>query len=148
MISFTSGNLFNSNTQTIVNTVNLVGVMGKGIALEFKHLYPPMYRNYRAMCQSGSFEIGMLDLHKYREPYHWVLNFPTKRHWRDLSRLDDIECGLVELAATYRQLGITSIAMPPLGCGNGGLQWDNVYPLIFKHLSDVDIPIVLYAPTI
>jgi len=119
--------------------------MGKGVALEFKKRFPEMYRDYVQRCERGEVQLG--------RPYlwrplvaPWVLNFPTKAHWRRPSRLDDIVAGLEHLAEHYRAWEITSIAVPPLGCGHGGLEWRVVGPTLYEHLARLDIPVELYAP--
>lgn len=144
-IDVRQGDLFESSAQTLVNTVNTVGVMGKGVALGFKQRFPEMYRDYVRRCERDEVKLG--------EPYlwrplvePWVLNFPTKAHWRRPSRLEDIVRGLEHLEANYRRWGIRSLALPPLGCGNGGLEWRVVGPTLYVHLSRLDIPIELYAP--
>ena len=145
MIRVRVGDLFNSQAQTLVNTVNCVGVMGKGVALEFRNRFPRMYEDYVERCRAGRVQLG--------EPYlykdlvgPWVLNFPTKDHWRSVSRLSDIEAGLEHLERHYREWGITSLAVPPLGCGHGGLEWRVVGPTLYRHLARLDIPVELYAP--
>lgn len=139
------GNLFESSAQTLVNTVNCVGVMGKGIALEFKKRYPAMFDDYVKRCDAGLVQPG--------QPYHFsdlfgtsIINFPTKKHWRSASRLQDIADGLDYFIAHYQQWGIESVAFPPLGCGNGGLEWSAVGPLMYQKLSDLPIPVEIYAP--
>jgi O-acetyl-ADP-ribose deacetylase (regulator of RNase III)/uncharacterized protein YwgA len=139
------GNLFESRAQTLVNTVNCVGVMGKGVAEEFKKRYPAMFRDYVGRCERKAVRLG--------EPYLYVdasgariVNFPTKNHWRAVSRLADIERGLDYFAAHVAEWGITSVAMPPLGCGNGGLEWAEVGPLIWRKLHALPIDVELYAP--
>jgi O-acetyl-ADP-ribose deacetylase (regulator of RNase III) len=139
------GNLFDSGAQTLVNTVNLVGVMGKGIALQFKQRFPDMFADYQRRCAAGQVRLG--------EPYlwqgptePWVINFPTKGHWRSVSKLTDIERGLAFLAEHLAGWRVTSLAVPPLGAGSGGLDWSTVGPAIYRHLTDVPIPVVLYAP--
>jgi len=144
MLWFTRGNLFESQAQTLVNTVNCAGVMGKGVALVFRERYPAMYEDYRRRCEKREIQPGVLTLYKDSRP--WVLNFPTKRHWRARSRLEDIEAGLKELVAHYKEWGITSLGMPALGCGHGGLDWSDVRTLIEKHLGDLDIEIEVYEP--
>jgi O-acetyl-ADP-ribose deacetylase (regulator of RNase III) len=123
--------------------VNCVGVMGKGIALTFKKQFPAMFEDYRARCEKGNVRPGA--------PYIWendevqILNFPTKRHWRQNSLLEDIESGLKYLRDNYADMGITSLALPPLGCGNGGLNWSEVKNLINKYLGSLeDIDIYVY----
>jgi len=144
MLRFVRGNLFNSKAQTLVNPVNCVGFMGKGIALDFKKRYPDMYEEYRSRCDDGTFGIG--DLFLYKGPTRWVLNFPTKRHYRSRSRLEDIETGLQILAERYREWEIESLALPALGCGHGGLEWSDVRPLIEKHLGPLDIDVQVFEP--
>jgi hypothetical protein len=125
--------------------VNTVGIMGKGIALEFKRRFPEMHREYVRLCQRGEVRLG--------RPYlyapllgQWVLNFPTKDHWRSRSKLTDIVDGLRYLQAHFADWGITSLAVPPLGCGEGGLEWRVVGPTLYRHLAQLDIPVELYAP--
>jgi O-acetyl-ADP-ribose deacetylase (regulator of RNase III) len=143
MIQYIKGNLFTSNAKVIVNTVNTVGVMGKGIAADFKKYYPEMFDQYKKMCDSGKFEIGYLYL--YKTPNKWVLNFPTKKHWRAKSTLEYIEIGLVKLVSEATKLQITDIAMPKLGCGNGGLEWETqVKPLVEKYLKKAPINVSIY----
>jgi len=143
MILYVKGNLFQSPAQTLVNTVNTVGVMGKGVALEFKRLFPEMYSQYRALCESGQFKIGQLWL--YKTPQKWVLNFPTKEHWRAPSRLEYIDAGLKKFVQVYSEMGIHSIAFPPLGCGNGQLDFENqVRPLMEHYLKNLPIDIFIY----
>lgn len=142
MIQYIEGDIFCSPAQTIVNTVNTVGVMGKGVALEFKLRYPEMFRNYRNACEKGLFKMGSLML-QY-EADHWILLFPTKENWRNPSKLDYIEKGLIKFVDTYAEKNITSIAFPKLGCGNGGLEWKNVKQLMEKYLSPLPIDIYIY----
>lgn len=139
------GDLFESQAQALVNTVNCVGVMGKGIALEFKKRFPEMYKDYVARCKAGMVRLGQPYLFRGLEP-PWILNFPTKDHWRSVARLTDIVDGLEYLEQHYQAWGITSLAVPPLGCGYGGLQWRAVGPTLYRHLNRFDIPIKLYAP--
>ncbi|MFH1086302.1 MAG: macro domain-containing protein, partial [Chloroflexota bacterium] len=117
MILYVTGSLFQSPAQVLVNTVNTVGVMGKGVALEFKRLYPDMFAEYRRLCETGQLAVGKLWL--YRSPNKWILNFPTKEHWRNPSRVEYVETGLDAFRRNYSRMGIRSIAFPPLGCGNG-----------------------------
>lgn len=145
MVEVVTGNLLDSKAQTLVNTVNCVGVMGKGIALEFKKQFPAMFKDYVERCERGEVRLG--------RPYlvrqlvgPWVLNFPTKDHWRSLANLDDIVRGLEYLEAHYEEWGITSIAVPPLGCGNGQLEWRVVGPTLYRNLQQLRIPVELYAP--
>lgn len=143
-VTIVTGDLLESEQQTLVNTVNTVGIMGKGIALAFKKRYPRMFADYVERCERGDVVLGRP--YVFPESDHLVLNFPTKGHWRAVSRLDDIIDGLTYLEAHYRDWGITSLAVPPLGCGNGQLEWDVVGPTLVRHLSRLDIPVELYAP--
>ncbi len=143
MILYVKGNLFQSPAQVLVNTVNTVGVMGKGVALEFKRLFPEMYRQYRDLCERGQFSIGQLWL--YKSPQKWVLNFPTKQHWRAPSRVEYIEAGLRKFTQVYSDWGIHSIAFPALGCGNGQLDFKTqVQPLMERYLSPLPIDVFIY----
>lgn len=139
------GNILDSNAHTIVNTVNCVGVMGKGIALEFKKRFPEMFDDYVQRCKSHGVRLGEPYLYKYLIG-PWILNFPTKGDWRTVSRLSDIEEGLEYLRKHYKQWGITSLAVPPLGCGHGQLEWRVVGPILYRHLSKLGIPVEIYAP--
>src|SRR5581483_4187955 len=127
------------------NTVNTVGVMGKGIALDFKRRFPDMYADYRGRCERHEVHLGMPYLYRRPSP-PWVLNFPTKGDWRAVSHLSDIVTGLDYLERHYREWGITSLAVPPLGCGQGQLDWEVVGPLLYRRLDRFDIPVELYAP--
>ena len=139
------GDIFQSEAQTLVNAVNCVGVMGKGIALEFKKRFPEMYEDYVVRCARKEVRIG--------EPYLFrgaalpqIINFPTKDHWKSLSRIEDIEHGLKYLLSRYKEWGISSLAVPALGCGNGQLEWQVVKPLIQKYVQEMDVPVEVYAP--
>ena len=139
------GDMFASEMQTIVNTVNCVGIMGKGIAQIFKNEYPAMFEDYADRCARGEVRLG--------EPYHYkdlagtsIVNFPTKGHWRAATRLDDVDAGLDYFVKHFRAWGITSVAFPPLGCGNGGLEWSTVGPLMYSKLKGLGIAVELYAP--
>lgn len=145
MVKVIVGDLFASGAQTFVNTVNCVGVMGKGVALEFKRRFPEMYEDYVARCNRREVRLGQPYLFRYlTQP--WVLNFPTKGHWRSVTKLDDIERGLRYLIERYEAWGITSLAVPPLGCGNGQLEWRIVGPTLYRYLSEIKVPVTLYAP--
>jgi uncharacterized protein YwgA/O-acetyl-ADP-ribose deacetylase (regulator of RNase III) len=145
MVTVKLGNLFESKAQTWVNTVNCVGVMGKGIALEFKERFPDMFGDYETRCRRGQVRLGEPYLYKNLiEP--WVLNFPTKGHWRAVTNLQDIIRGLEYLLARYTEWGIKSLAVPPLGCGNGQLEWRIVGPTLYRYFRKMDIPIEIYAP--
>ena len=139
------GDLFSSECQTWVNTVNTVGIMGKGVALEFRKRFPDMYKDYRDRCQRGEIVLGKPYLYKRLIP-PWILNFPTKRHWRSMSNLADIVAGLQHLKQHYDEWGITSMAVPPLGCGQGRLEWGLVGPTLYKHLNELNISVEMYAP--
>lgn len=139
------GDLFRSDAQTWVNTVNTVGIMGKGVALEFKKRFPDMFEDYAERCRRKEVRLGQPYLYRRPSP-PWVLNFPTKDHWRSVSKVSDIVAGLDHLERHYREWGITSLAVPPLGCGNGGLDWRVVGPLLHRHFSRFDVPVELYAP--
>lgn len=143
-VTLMSGNILESRAQTLVNTVNCVGVMGKGIALAFKRRYPEMFDDYVARCQHKEVRLGRPYL--YKSDDHWIVNFPTKKHWRAVSRVQDIVDGLEYLQKHYKEWGITSLAAPPLGCGNGQLEWKVVGPTLARHLAQFDIPVELYVP--
>jgi len=139
------GDLFEARAQTLVNAVNCAGVMGKGIALAFKQRFPAMYEDYAARCAALTVRLGQPYLWKSAE-LPWVLNFPTKDHWRSASHLPDIVAGLEYLEQHYQEWGITSLATPAIGCGLGQLKWRVVGPVLYQHLSRLDIPVELYAP--
>lgn len=144
MIERTQGNILKSDAEALVNTVNCIGFMGKGIALQFKKAYPKNYNAYHKACAAGEVQPGRMftvELHSMLNP-KYVVNFPTKRHWRANSRYEDIESGLEALVADVERRGIQSIAIPPLGCGLGGLDWNKVRPMIeqaFASLPDVRV---------
>lgn len=143
MIEYVEGDIFNSPAQTIVNTVNTVGVMGKGIALSYKKRYPKMFEDYRKACEKHQLQIGKLML--CYAPDHWILLFPTKKNWRNPSKLEYIEEGLRKFANNYAAKRITSIAFPKLGCGNGELAWENVKPVMEQYLKPLPITIYIYV---
>ncbi|MBU1329567.1 MAG: macro domain-containing protein [Gammaproteobacteria bacterium] len=145
MIRVLIGDMFQSDAKTLVNTVNCVGVMGKGVALEFKKRWPKLMEDYADRCRKKQVKPGT--------PYIYtdifgasIVNFPTKDHWRSASRYSDIEKGLEIFVEKYKTWNVTSVAFPPLGCGNGGLEWEIVGPLMYKMLSKVDIPVEIFAP--
>lgn len=155
MVEVREGSVLDSNAQTLVNTVNCVGVMGKGVALEFKKRFPDMYEEYAAKCGKGEVRPGRPYLFKPHDeqlglfdsdPRPWILNFPTKRHWRARSRLEDIVEGLRYLEQHYAEWGIESLAVPPLGCGNGRLKWEEVGPILYRCFSRFGIPVTVYVP--
>jgi len=139
------GDILQSKAQTLINTVNCVGIMGKGIAQEFKNRFPAMFEDYAAGCERKEVKPGVPYLYKTLLPPQ-IINFPTKDHWKSVSRITDIEHGMQLLLSEYKQWGITSLAIPPLGCGNGQLEWKAVGPLIYRYASQMDIPVELYAP--
>ncbi len=145
MITETQGNLLRDDAQALVNTVNTVGVMGKGIALQFKRAFPDVFETYASACREGKVKPGEV-LPVALPEGRWVLNFPTKRHWRNPSRLEDIQAGLDDLVRVVAELHIRSIAIPPLGCGNGGLPWSEVRALIIEKLRGIDVDVRLYGP--
>ena len=139
-LSFTRGDMFAFPAEAIVNTVNCVGVMGKGVALEFKRRWPDNFRAYRKRCDGGSLRPGKVFVFEQADLFggdgrRYLVNFPTKDHWRDPSRIEWIEAGLDDFASRARELAMKSIVMPPLGCGNGGLDWAKVRPLIERKLE-------------
>lgn len=142
------GNLFCSEHQTLVNPVNCVGVMGAGLALEFKLRYPPMFDRYVELCRSRQMDIGKLWLYRGRNAedsgQKWVLNFPTKKHWRWPSRMEYLEAGLRRFMETYRERGITSVAFPLLGAQNGGLDEEVVLQLMLDRLGPCEAPVEIY----
>lgn len=135
--------LFETDAQTIVNTVNCVGAMGKGIALEYKKRYPEMYIRYVELCERNLIRPGKLWLYKSTEK--WVLNFPTKDHWRTPSKLEYLEEGLEKFVATYREKNIRSIAFPLLGANNGKLDPKSSLEIMTHYLSECDIPVSIYV---
>jgi O-acetyl-ADP-ribose deacetylase (regulator of RNase III) len=151
MIKYASGNLLEAPVEALVNTVNTEGVMGKGIALQFKRAFPQVNSEYQKACASGLVKLGAMhavDLGGLAGGPRWVINFPTKGHWRSKSRLQDIRSGLQDLVRLIRELKIRSIAVPPLGCGNGGLDWGDVRPLIESAFSNLpDVEVLLFSPT-
>jgi len=150
VIQESQGNLLEADTEAIVNTVNTVGVMGKGIALQFKQAFPENYKRYKAACDRGEVRIGEIFVHDHHHfgPRRYILNFPTKRHWRSKSRIEDIGVGLTALAEVVQKLGIETIAVPALGCGNGGLAWGEVRPMIHEAFGPLpEVKVLLFPPT-
>lgn len=149
MITESGGNLLAADVDALVNTVNTVGVMGKGIALQFKRAYPDMFAAYQKASKTGEIQRGTMHVWPTGSMSgpRFVINFPTKGHWRSPSKLPDIEAGLQDLVRVVRALEIRSIAIPPLGAGNGGLDWRLVEPLIRRAFAEVpDVDVRLYAP--
>lgn len=150
MIRYTTGNLLAAEAEALVNTVNTVGVMGKGIALMFKEAFPENYIAYEAACAAQEVEVGRMFVTERRELMgpRWIINFPTKKHWRHPSKLSWVEEGLDDLHAVIDRLRIKTIALPPLGSGNGGLDWSAVRPRIEERLGQMaGVDIIVYEPT-
>jgi len=150
MIETTKGNLLEAPVEALVNTVNTVGIMGKGIALQFSQAYPAMFRAYEKACKAGEVKLGevhVFDMGGLISGPRWIINFPTKGHWRARSHTSDIESGLRDLVDTIRRLDIRSIAVPPLGCGHGGLDWKDVRPLIESTLGRLtNVRVLVFEP--
>lgn len=145
MIEYVRGDLLKSSAQVLVNTVNTVGIMGAGIALQFKEQYPEMFQKYQTLCKKKLLDIGKLYLWKSTDTSSKeILLFPTKNHWLNLSELKWIEAGLQKFVENYERLNIKSIAFPKLGCGNGGLSWHDVKPVMEKYLEPLPIKIYVY----
>lgn len=143
MITYIKGDIFSSPAKVLVNTVNTVGVMGKGVALEFKKRYPEMFQEYRRLCEEKRLSIGTLMV--WRKSDKWVMLFPTKKHWRYPSKIEYIEAGLKKFAENWDKLGVDSIAFPRLGCGNGGLDWEEVRPMMKHYLEKIPMNIYIYV---
>jgi O-acetyl-ADP-ribose deacetylase (regulator of RNase III) len=146
-IVYKQGDLLESKMQTLTNAVNTVGIMSKGIAKEFKKKYPEMFQDYYLKCKNGLIRVG--------EPYvwipklvngKWILNFPTKEHWRGKSKIEWVEQGLFSLQKNYGFWGIQSLAVPALGAGLGGLNWQDVKRLLENYLGKISIPVEIYEP--
>ena len=143
MITYVIGDLFQSPAKVLVNTVNVVGVMGKGIAKDFKTIFPEMFQEYQKLCEKKKIDTGKL--HLWRSPHKWVLNFPTKKHWRYPSKPEYLEAGLKTFVAGYARNSISSIAFPQLGCGHGELDWEKqVRPLMERHLSNLPVEVFIH----
>lgn len=149
MIEYKKGNLLESEAEALVNAVNCVGVMGKGIALQFKKAFPDNFKAYKQACETNVVvpgkmfvvQTGSIDNPQY------IINFPTKGHWRGKSKIEDIRSGLIDFVEIIRTYGIKSVAIPPLGCGNGGLDWRQVQPLIEASAWKVpDVLFIVYPP--
>jgi O-acetyl-ADP-ribose deacetylase (regulator of RNase III) len=149
MIKFLSGNLLESKAYALVNTVNTVGVMGKGIALQFKNEFPHNYTVYRNACLQHQLKVGHLLITEHTSLLlgeRLIINFPTKTHWQFPSQYNYIEQGLNALEIIVPERKINSIAIPALGCGNGGLDWSRVKEMIHRHLESLDAVIEIYEP--
>ena len=142
MLIYRRTSILESRAQTLVNTVNTVGVMGKGLAQAFKEREPKMFEAYKRICDEKRLEPGKLWL--WRGSPNWILNFPTKVHWRNPSKLEWVEAGLVKFASAYEAQGISEISFPKLGCGNGNLEWDEVRPLMERYLGDLPIKVYIH----
>lgn len=150
MIRYTQGNLLDAEVEAVVNTVNTVGVMGKGIALMFKETFPENFKRYEAACKAKEIQVGHMFVTERRELMgpKWIVNFPTKKHWRQPSKMEWVVEGLKDLRAFIQDKDIRSIAIPPLGSGNGGLEWPDVRAEIERALADLEgVDIVVYEPT-
>lgn len=150
MMHFTQGNLLDARVDAVVNTVNTVGVMGKGIALMFKERFPENFKAYEAACKAGEVQVGRMFVQAGVELNgpRWIINFPTKKHWRQPTQIEWVEAGLNALRDVIREKKIRSIALPPLGCGNGGLDWNDVRPRIERALGELkEVEVVVYEPT-
>lgn len=150
MIEFTTGDILQSDAEALVNTVNCVGIMGRGIALQFKNRFPENFRAYAAACAIESVQPGRMFVYETRSLTNpkFIINFPTKRHWKGKSRIEDVESGLVALVNEVRKLDIRSIAIPPLGAGLGGLNWDDVRSRIVAAMESLDdVRVIVFEPT-
>lgn len=150
MWTLVTGNILEADVQALVNTVNTVGIMGKGIALQFKKKFPAMFKEYEQLCKEEKLQPGHIHVFDCGELFNprYIINFPTKRHWKEKSKLEYIQVGLKALVAELKQREIRSVAIPPLGCGNGGLNWSEVLPLIQKALEEIpNVKAVIFAPT-
>jgi O-acetyl-ADP-ribose deacetylase (regulator of RNase III) len=149
MIKLRQGDILQTDAEALVNTVNCVGIMGRGIALQFRKAFPENYEAYRAVCNRGELQPGRMfvyDLNRLVNP-RYIINFPTKRHWKSPSRLEDIDSGLEALVKEIRERDIRSVAVPPLGCGLGGLHWPEVRPRIEAAFRDLpEVTVFLHEP--
>jgi O-acetyl-ADP-ribose deacetylase (regulator of RNase III) len=151
MIRYTTGNIMDSSAEALVNTVNTVGVMGKGIALQFKQAFPHNFNVYKQACDNGQLTTGKILAVMDRELLfgeRLIINFPTKQHWKIPSSYAYVESGLIALAAYLEKNPVNSLAMPAPGCGNGGLDWNKVRPMIEQYLSELNMSIWVYEPII
>lgn len=149
MVEIQQGDILQADAEALVNTVNCVGIMGRGIALQFRKAFPDNYEVYRAACERDEVEPGRMlvfDRQRFINP-RYIINFPTKRHWKGKSRIEDIQAGLAALVEEVRARNIRSIAVPPLGCGLGGLDWEEVRPIIAEAFRAVpEVHVLLYEP--
>ena len=148
MIEIKKGNIFTTNCHTIVNTINTVGVMGAGIAYEFKLRFPDMFKNYKYFCDNNQIDIGNLWIYKLtkydNENYEYILNFPTKQHWKYPTKIEYLEKGLAKFIDTYKERGILSVAFPLLGANKGGLSEEQSITIMKKYLEKIDIPVEIW----
>jgi O-acetyl-ADP-ribose deacetylase (regulator of RNase III) len=149
MIKLTQGDILKADAEALVNTVNCVGVMGRGIALQFRKAFPDNFKAYKAACDNGQVQPGKMfvyDLNRLYNP-RFIINFPTKRHWKGKSRIEDIKSGLEALTTIVQQQQLRSVAIPPLGCGLGGLNWEEVRSLIIKAFQSLpEVNVLLFEP--
>lgn len=151
-IEYKNGDMFDEPTEAIVNTVNCVGVMGKGVALEFKRRWPENFKAYKKLCDDKKIVPGCVFIFENNDflgggKHRYLINFPTKQHWKAKSKIEYVRDGLVDFVSQVRNLGIKSVALPPLGCGNGGLDWSEVRPLIEESLNELpDVRFIVFAP--
>jgi O-acetyl-ADP-ribose deacetylase (regulator of RNase III) len=149
MIQLTQGDILNADAEALVNTVNTVGVMGRGIALQFRKAFPENFTAYEAACQANQVQPGKMFVYDLKRLYNprLIINFPTKRHWKNKSRIEDIQTGLLDLINVVQERRIGSIAIPPLGCGLGGLSWEEVRPLIIEAFNSMPaVEVLLFEP--
>ncbi len=149
MIEVKKGNILATDAEALVNTVNCVGIMGRGIALQFKKTFPDMFNKYQSACALGEITVGKVQVYETHWPKNpkYLINFPTKKHWKEKSRMEYIETGLVSLVRELRERGIRSVAVPPLGCGSGGLEWKKVRPVIEMVLNELpEVTVFLFEP--
>lgn len=150
MTEFTRGDILKADAEALVNTVNCVGIMGRGIALQFRKAYPENFKAYKALCDRKALAPGQVyvfDLNRFENP-RYIINFPTKKHWKGKSRMEYIEAGLKSLVTETRERRIRSVALPPLGCGLGGLYWKEVRPLIEKAFHSLpEVRVMVFEPT-
>lgn len=148
MIENVTGNIFSARVEALVNPVNCVGIMGRGLALKFKQIFTENFKTYAKACSNGEVTPGRMFIYKTGVPNpNYIVNFPTKRHWRDNSLIEDVSAGLIDMVRVIQLHNIKSIAIPPLGCGLGGLSWTDVKPLIETALSGLhNIKIIIYNP--
>lgn len=150
MIDFVDGDILSDKSDALVNTVNCVGIMGRGMALQFKNAYPENFKAYEKACKAGAVVPGKMFVFDTGDLFgvRWIINFPTKRHWRGASKIEDIESGLKDLKSVIRSLGIKTISLPPLGCGLGGLNWSEVKALIVNEMEEFqDVKIQIHQPS-